>query len=738
MRTLAISLFLAGAASAADLPITRVQIRRVDVSSTSAAQAKGKALYLKRNLIDGHDWSAWGSRAEETAGAWLQVQFDRVRYVSRVDFVPGHARDARTFRGCARPATLVVSAAGETRRFELADERWRQSLTIEPPLAGHSLRITVETVHGEARAAGVCLSELRLRAPADPTARIPGLPSRLELSISLLADDSRARHARRELLAIGAPAVPALQRALDPANPNLASRAAELLGRIGDRGAIPALAPLAEHPDQQLRHAGLWALSALGSGAHIDAVRAWFDETAGKERDHAFEALARSGDARVLEVVVAELVDGSERRRAAAAEHLGRFGADAVSAVEPLLRSNVRRERAAALYALGSVEHPDAETLLRDGLADTDNDSRAAAVRGLARRGGADAHARIATLWSSRYSDVRGAVAEALGRFGDPEDKETLELLASDGSMSVRRAAARSLGRIGASARPTLRRLALLGPEGATASAAAEGLLESVPAPSTAVTLLRSRHEEVRTLAADAIRAHGPAGRLALVRAVTGEVDLVRGPAATLLRQIGADAAPDLLVAAHQAGPAALPEVLGLLAGYGDPAGVGFAVPLVREGADMTVRVAAIRALQHCAAAGTQARVGAQREQIEGVLLGALDDPSPEVHLAAIEALGTMQVGQATEALATRLGSEDRSIRRAAVRALGTIRQRVALGPLVDAFQHTNAREDDPALREDLVVAIGRIGGRASLKVLIGALEDSDARVSQAAERALQ
>lgn len=728
MRFLATLLVLSPLAEAADVPIPSSQIRRVDVSSTSDYQHRKEAVFRVRHLTDQRNWSAWGSDSGDTDGAWIQLQFDRVRYVSQLEFVPGFAKTKGTFKMCGRPANIIVSSGDDHRRFELEDARWKQTVALEPPLSGHALRVTVESVHAPGKRAGVCVSELKLKAPVDPSARIPELTQRLETAMALLADDGRARLGRRRLLAVGAPAVISLQAALDPANPNYAARAAEVLGQIGDRAAIPALAELAEHPDPQLRNAALWALGALGSGAHLDAVRAWFDETAGTDRDHAFEALARSGNARALEVVVAELVDGSQQRRKTAAEHLGRFGSDAVNALEPLLHSSVRRDRSAALDALGSVEHPEAERLLREGLSSAQSDVQAAAIRGLARRGGADAHARIATLWSSRYTEVRRATAAALGRFGDPGDLESLELLASDGSMSVRVAAATSLGALGPKAHHSLLGLALHGPEGATASAAAAALLESTGDPKTAVKVLRSRHAESREVAAAAIAEHGPSGRLAVVQAVTGDDDRVRGPAATLLRQIGAGAAPDLLVAAEDAAPEALPEVLDLLAEFGDPMAVTFAVPLVSEGDDLTTRIAAIRTLERCA----------RDAAVADALLVALDDEMPEVRLAAIEALGTLQVARATDALTERLQGEEAPTRRAAARSLGLIRQRGSLQHLVDAWQHTATTEEDPRLREDLVVAIGRIGGRAGLKVLFDAARDHDERVAQAAARALQ
>ncbi len=711
-------------AHGAGVPLRQDRVQRVEVSSTSTVGAE--PMHAEK-LFDGHEWSAWGSHPDDGAGAWVKVHFRGVQYVSSLEFVPGAARNAGTFKACGRPARLVVRVDGDERRFDLEDERWKQSVDFDPPIAGGALFVGIDQVHGGGRMGGVCISELRLRRVVDPARDVPGLKERIQLSIEDLADDLRGPHAQKALRRIGPPALPRLQAALDPSNPNLCARVLETLGDIGDPQAARVVAPLAEHPDHQIRTAALGALGALGSAEHVDAIRAWYDRATGTDKDDAFRALVRSGDPRALEVVVAELVGGNRTRRDLAAQNLGRYGDAAIEAVTPLFDSGVDRERAAALHALASVEHPDAEDLLRRALTHADSDERAAAVTALARRGGVDAHARIATRWDSRYPRERAAVARALGLFADPGDLEILELLTLDGAMSVREAAAESLGRYGKRAWPILKRLALSGPDGATASAAARALLESGQ-PGFGVKLPRARHEEVRGLAADHLEGLGERGRFALVQAVTGKQDRDRAAAADLLRKMGPRALPDLLSAATGAPAAALPEVFEVVAAYADPMAVEFAARHATGAEDLTVRVAAIRALQRCASAA----------EATHTLFATLADPSVEVRLATIEALGALQIPQATEPLLARLQDPDRPTRRAAARALGLIQQRTALAALVDAYQTSNRVEEDPALREDLVVAIGRIGGRASLKILFEAVNDRDARVAAAAARALQ
>lgn len=726
---LAATALLPGAAVAAPA-LERIDpdtIVRVDASSTSEATEKGRSIFDRGHLIDGRDWSPWGSRRDDARGAWIQLTFDRVRYVSKIEFVPGNERDRTAYDSCGRPARLRVEMGAEQRVFDLRDRRFHQEVTLSPPPGGRTLRLVFEDVHGRGVTGGVCLSELGLHAPGDVLGARPDLAERIRVAIDLLTDDGRAERGRRALAAVGPPAVPALLAALDDGNPNLAARAAAALGEIGDPRAVPALARLAEHTDRDLRESALWALGALRSTEHYDRIKAWFDGSHGQRRDRAFDALARLGDPRALDVIVAELLNGSAARRESAERFLGRFGNDAVEALRPLLASEIPLERAAALRALGGVDHPEAREHLLGGLLAPQSDIRAAAVLGLARRGDQAARRHVLDRWQSRYQQERQAVAVALGAFADPRDLEIVELLTTDASMSVRVAATRSLGRFGRAADPLLERLALDGPDGATARAAAETLLDGDPPAERAVKLLGSRHVEVRRVAGDVLAGTGTAGRRALVRAVVGADDRVRTGAVEELRRAGEMVMPALLEAASTAPAAAQPDVLALIAHFGDPRGVPYAARLAREGADLTVRRAAIQALGRC---------GDRRAT--PALLDALDDPAVEVRRAAVKVLGDLRVRSAASRLVALLKDEDPALRRAAVVALGQLRDRRALEPLVDQYKAHRHDIEKAALREDLVVAIGRIGGRESLPVLIEAMSDDDVDVRLAAEQALR
>lgn len=710
--------------------LDRAQILRIDASSTSDARDQGRAVFAVEHLTDGTDWTPWGSQPEDRDGAWLRVRFDAVQYLGEIEFVPGNARDRGTFAACGRPARLRLEGDGEPRTLDLADRRYQQRVPLDPPLSGRSIRLVFEAVHGSGPMGGVCVSELKLMALRDPLGDDHALRQRLRRAVEQLADDQLAPRAMNELLAIGQPAVPALRDALDLSNPNLAMRAMRTLGELGDRGALRLVAPVATHADPEIRATALWTLGALRSSEHVDAIRAWYDASHADERDRAFDALARTGDPRALEVVMVELVDGTQARQASAVRHLARFGDDAVLGVQPLLSSTVVRERAAALRALGGVEVPAAAAYIEAGMVDLEPDVRAAAIAALARRGGRGAHAQIASRWRSSARVERLAVAVALGDIGDRDDLETLELLAADGSHSVRVAAARSLGRLGPTATSALRRLALMGPDGGTALAAAGAFVmqPDVSPGAAAVELLGSRHPEARALGSETLAAQGATGHAVLVAAVAGADDRIRGAAAAELRRVGERVLPDLLAAAERAPAGALPEILGLLAHFGHADATQLAARLASSADDLIIRRAAIEVLGACA----DARVAA------APLLAALNDRAIEVRIAAVDALGKLRVVQATFPLVELLESGPRPLQRAAARALGQIRQRTALDALVAQYQRIRDQAKDADYREDVVAAIGSIGGTDSLPILIDAMADHDRRVRAAAERSLQ
>jgi hypothetical protein len=112
----------------------------------------------------------------------------------------------------------------------------------------------------------------RIIAQAASTA----LRERIASLIAALGDPSHPLHhqAVDDLMAIGAPAVPALNDALSPSRPWLtAYRAAEALGQIGDGRAAGPLLEALRHPNSNVRWSAVRALAVVGDARALLELR---------------------------------------------------------------------------------------------------------------------------------------------------------------------------------------------------------------------------------------------------------------------------------------------------------------------------------------------------------------------------------------------------------------------------------------------------------------------------------
>jgi hypothetical protein len=102
------------------------------------------------------------------------------------------------------------------------------------------------------------------------------LRERIASLIAALGDPSHPLHhqAVDDLMAIGAPAVPALNDALNPNRPWLtAYRAAEALGQIGDGRAAGPLLDALRHPNSNVRWSAVRALAVVGDARALLELR---------------------------------------------------------------------------------------------------------------------------------------------------------------------------------------------------------------------------------------------------------------------------------------------------------------------------------------------------------------------------------------------------------------------------------------------------------------------------------
>ncbi|MBU0549919.1 HEAT repeat domain-containing protein, partial [Myxococcota bacterium] len=520
-------------------------------------------------------------------------------------------------------------------------------------------------------------------------------------------------------------AAPLIQALASPAR---MSRAAAILADLGAAQAIKPLAAYARHPDPNARRAALSALGRLGSQVHFKPIQAWYEAALDpEEQARAFAALIGTGHPGALDALLEALGGGDAQRRDLALTGLARFKG-VTARISRQLRAEGLKARVAATLALAVVDVEEVEARLRAALAAPSVELRAAAIIALAHR--RLNYAEISRGWADEHAEIRAATAYALGRFKAEADLETLETLTGDVSMRVRAAAAAAMSAYGARAASKLRRLALSGPDGATALAAAQGHLRGATGAELgqrAAVLLGSHHEEVQALAGRTI-SRGDEAQARLLATVLGDDPRAQAAATPLLVKLGPEITPGVLARFKGATADQQIALLRVLKGLGDPSVAPFIADLFEQAPPATVRREIVTLLGDCH----------DRALASATLKEALLDADLSVQIAAITALGQIRDKSAAPELIVMLSTAPKQAHRAIVRALGQIRQRDAISTLASHYRTRKHDVNASELRADLIVAIGQIGGRSSLPVLFDAMDDMDARVRQAAARALE
>ena len=199
------------------------------------------------------------------------------------------------------------------------------------------------------------------------------------------------------VVGLGEDAIPRLLPLLDSERPNVRRNAADLLGGLRAREAVPGIACLLADPDA--RQGALSALAALGAREAVPDVA----------------ALARS--------------DAPERARFTAASTLGSLGGPrAVAELVELLSDRAAPVRFAAAGALEKLKAVDA---LHGALSSEDLRVRLHAIAALGRVADPSARADLVRLLGDTSPMVRGFAVEALASMATDEDRRALETLAS-------------------------------------------------------------------------------------------------------------------------------------------------------------------------------------------------------------------------------------------------------------------------------------------------------------------
>ena len=189
-----------------------------------------------------------------------------------------------------------------------------------------------------------------------------------------------------QLVAYGSGAVPFLMENIRDehcghlVDPRILAAAVRILGMIGDLKAAPAIEPLLEHPEREVRVAAAAALGSAGTGHSIPPLLSVLEDPEWEVRAAAASALAAFSDGSATEPVAKLLTDPSwwVRQNAAAAlrELIG--GMDALITA---LEGDDAYARDAALQQLGlNGQIRAARTAVSDGAATEQQERLVAAV----------------------------------------------------------------------------------------------------------------------------------------------------------------------------------------------------------------------------------------------------------------------------------------------------------------------------------------------------------------------
>jgi len=451
--------------------------------------------------------------------------------------------------------------------------------------------------------------------------------------------------------------------------------AAELLGRVGNAQAVPAL---------------------------LETVAATRTEDA-DVREIALRALARIGDPRAVGPLVEALKRSEVWLVPRIADILTRHGELVIDPMIAFLGDPARHPaRAWAASILGEVGAARAFPALVRSLGDLDDEVRAKSASALGRIGDGRA---VGYLLDHLLSDpapfVRARIAQALGQFDQPEVIERLVRALGDPAWWVRMRSVEALEQVGVQAEGPLL-LALDDPDPEIRIRAAVAL-ERLDVPARLIadiergdhsreavqTLTRFGNAGARELLAEGLAHPSGTVRTAMLEAISraGRRDL----GAELIHVAGADPEPALRAAAFDA-----LRTLGLTDG----------IPTALEhlsDPDQRVRTAAMHFVGQLGGPELADRIRPRTS-----------DPDPAVRAATALALGLTQARGAGPDLVRLLTDPDPIVRAAAARGAADANAREAtpglLGLLTDVA---------PAVQREAVLALGRLGDTTTADVLL-------------------
>jgi len=446
-----------------------------------------------------------------------------------------------------------------------------------------------------------------------------------------------------------------LLRALDDADPQVASSALELLLRLETRNVTERVVPWLSGPEKRLRLSAALALAVAPAPSATPALGRALGDSDAEVRAAAAAALGASRADGAVIPLLGHLDDSVPEVREAVANALGAVG-DA-RAVLPLIgkiedpRPNVR---AAVARALGALRDPRSASALLLALRDSDKSVVIAVVRALGTLGEGAAVAPLgALLGAGAEPETRRAVLLALGRIPSVEAGQALvKELGADEPGREREAVLSALALSPASFAGSLRACLDSALDPVLAEGCALGLAEVHDA--TASPKVRAALDRGRVSAKVGLLV---LGRLGDARALSAALERLTVPDAET-RSAAMDAA-ELLLSPNDADGRAVE-------------------PLARA-----LSARAVSRRERLRLVALLGRTGSERAL--STLLPLLQSTSdPAIAESAAAALGNIPGRATARALLAALGADEPGVRRAAALSIRRSRSPELLEPLLD------------------------------------------------------
>lgn len=546
------------------------------------------------------------------------------------------------------------------------------------------------------------------------------------------------------ITAFGTDAVDALLENMDAATSlNARVWSAQVLGKIKDRRATPALIQRLHDRSEQMRVSVASALGDIGDNrAFRPLLEVILRDPVAAVRSQVAAALGRIGDEGALPILVAALRDPDYWTRFRALEAIEALGASDTTPIEGALSDpnpEVRKRAALALERLGILDQ------VFEDLASADPVLEVAARMRLIAVGRAGLSERLARHLDDENVFMRERIASLLGPLGDPKHVHDLVKRLDDESEYVRFAAIESLGDLGvesttselvlflensdsmhrneavkalirfpvdALSQQESRLAELLLEESDEVRFAALQVLSTLPGASVDAllkTALQDRYIEVRLAAVEKLGIRSVEDAIPEIgRYLNAPNDLMRTAAAAALGRIGGTQAIDLLLAAMpNTSGAQRDSICGTLAALGFDA-VRPLLDVLMGSDDQKSRMGAI---------WTLGKTGDPRAVT--LLRLFLLEGDTALRASAAGAIGKIPCTASIEALSGSMVDPDSFVRSASVNGLGRIGK-------ADEIELLKKGLADPDLfvRNRSAIAIGRIGGELAHEVIVSVPSD--------------